>query len=63
MYYSNMRSHHAMLGDIVKMSHEEKALLYMVKKIDTIKERVYIVPMNNEPGFWVNASTLFWTLA
>ena len=52
-----------MLGDIVKMSHEEKALLYMVKKIDTIKERVYIVPMNNEPGFWVNASTLFWTLA
>jgi hypothetical protein len=63
MYYSNMRSHHAMLGDIVKMSHEKEAMLYMVKKIDTIEERAFIVPMNNEPGFWVNASTLFWTLA
>ena len=60
MYYSNMRCRTVMLGDKVKTSHHINASHYMVKKIDTAQDIVYIIDLENkELGQWYSANALF----
>jgi len=61
MYYSNMRCHHAMLGDKVKTSQHKDADICIVKKIDTLNEQVYIVPVDGSYiGGWHSGNALFY---
>lgn len=61
MHYSNMRCHHAMLGDKVKTSHHIDAEISIVKKIDTLNEQVYIVPLDgSRTGAWYSGNALFY---
>lgn len=61
MHYSNMRCHHAMLGDKVKTSHHIDAEIGIVKKIDTLNEQVYIVPLDeSRTGGWYSGNALFY---
>lgn len=63
MYYSNMRCHHAMLGDKVKTSHHIDAEIGIVKKIDTLNEQVYIVPIDGSSvGGWHSGNALFYVV-
>ena len=63
MYYSNMRCHHAMLGDKVKTSHHINAEVCIVKKIDTLNEQVYIVPIDGSyVGGWHSGNALFYVV-
>lgn len=60
MQYLNMRYRDAMLGDIVKTSMHPAALRYMIKRLDTLQESVYLVPMDGSfSGQWVSANALF----
>ena len=60
MHYSNMRCRHAALGDIVKTGQQVNAMHYMVKRIDTLQEQVYLVPLDNSfPGQWYSGNALF----
>ena len=63
MHYSNMRCHHAMLGDKVKTSYHIDAEVCIVKKIDTLQEIAYIVPIDGSHcGGWHSANTLIYVV-
>ena len=61
MHYSNMRCHHVMLGDKVKTSHHKNSDICIVKKIDTLTEQVYIVPIDGSySGGGYSGNALFY---
>ena len=61
MYYSNMRCHHVMLGDKVKTGQQLNADICIVKKIDTLNDMVYIVPLDDSYiGGWYSGNALFY---
>jgi len=61
MYYSNKHSHHVMLGDYVKTGQQINADVCIVKKIDTLNEQVYIVPVDGSYiGGWHSGNALFY---
>ena len=50
-----------MLGDKVKTSHHINAKICIVKKIDTLNEQVYIVPLDGSyVGEWYSGNALFY---
>lgn len=46
------------IGDYVKLSHHIDAEAFIVKRIDTLNECVYLVAINSYFGQWVDSSFL-----
>lgn len=49
------------LGDIVRISQHPQASTYMVKRIDTLNEEIYIVVVNDNAPFgqWISVGSIF----
>ena len=48
------------LGQLVKTSLHKNALVYMIKRIDTEQEQVYLVPMDMSfNGQWYSQNALY----
>lgn len=48
------------LGQLVKTSLHKNALVYMIKRIDTEQEQVYIVPLDSSfCGQWYSSNALY----
>ena len=63
MNYLNMACTEVKLGHIVRTGQQKNASLYMVKRIDSDAEEVYLVPLDGSYcGGWVSGNTLFFNV-
>lgn len=63
MHYLNMRYFEVKLGHIVRTSQHRDASRYIVKRIDSDAEQVYIVPLDGSYcGEWTPGNVLFFNV-
>ena len=63
MHYLNMSYFEVKLGHIVRTSQHRDASLYIVKRIDSETDKVYIVPLDESYcGEWVSGGGLYFNV-